>query len=74
MADRKVRMARLVPQREADREFDVEFWQRAGAEARFAAMWQMVVDHHTRGGGDVRDLKLDKSVERIIRRRRRNHR
>lgn len=64
---RKVRMARLVPLREADRSFDREFWRRVGAQGRFAAMWQMVVEAEKIRGGDERQLRLDRTVESLSR-------
>lgn len=38
---KKVIMARKVKKSELDRSFDLEFWEKLGAEKRFAAAWQM---------------------------------
>ena len=41
-----------------DRSFDIEYWQRLGAEAIFDAAWQMTVDAHGRGAGGSDELRL----------------
>ena len=64
---RKIRMARLVPFQEADREFDTVFWRRVGAERRFAAMWQMVQEVQAIRGERGRQSRLQRSVEHIER-------
>jgi len=63
-------MARLVPRAAADRSFDVEFWQRAGVQARWAAMWQMLREADLIRGGDGTIPRLDRSVARLVRRER----
>ena len=70
MGKRKVRLARLVSRRDADRRFDVDFWQRVGAEGRFAAMWQMVKEVQAIRGGDGREPRLQRSVQNLERRER----
>ncbi len=46
-----------------DRSFDLQFWQAQMPEARFAATWELIV-HATRVKGiDVRQLRLQRSVE-----------
>ncbi|MDZ7319557.1 MAG: hypothetical protein ONB11_10405 [candidate division KSB1 bacterium] len=62
--------ARLIHLKEDDRSFDRDFWQQAGAEARFAAAWQMVLDMLIIRGEDVDQLRLQRSVENIERLRR----
>jgi hypothetical protein len=37
-------MARLIKPSEMDRSFDLEFWRKVGAEGRFAAAWEMVLE------------------------------
>lgn len=56
--------------KEDDRSFDRDFWQQAGAEARFAAAWQMVLDMLIIRGEDVDQLRLQRSVENVERLRR----
>jgi len=62
--------ARLIHIKDNDRSFDLEFWQQAGAEARFAAAWQMVLDMLALRGEDVHQFRLQRSVENIERVRR----
>jgi hypothetical protein len=54
----------------ADRSYDIDFWQRAGAERRFEAAWELVVEAHVRRGGDRRELRFQRSsvvLERLPR-------
>lgn len=51
-------------QREAKR-FDVEFWKKAGAQARFAAAWQMIRDLFKIRGQHAPKLRLRRSVQNI---------
>lgn len=62
--------ARLINIKDNDRSFDLEFWQQAGAEARFEAAWQMVLDMLTIRGEDGNQSRLQRSVENIERLRR----
>jgi hypothetical protein len=48
---------------ELDRSFDLKFWQDQPAPARFAAAWELVVHAYRVKGGDVRQLRLQRSVE-----------
>ena len=48
---------------ELDREFDLKFWQDQPAQARFDAAWELIVHAHRVKGGDVRQLRLQRSVE-----------
>lgn len=52
-----------------DREFDVQFWQGLTSEARANAVWEMVVDYWTMKGKTSDELRLQRSVESIQRRR-----
>jgi hypothetical protein len=65
-SNRKI-TARLIRMKDDDRSFDLEFWQQAGAEARFAAAWQMVLDMLIIRGEDVDQFRLQRSVENIER-------
>ena len=53
------KMERLVRLKDADRSFDIEFWQRLGPEAIFKAAWELV--EHAYAGKNV-DLRLQRSV------------
>jgi hypothetical protein len=48
---------------ELDREFDLKFWQDQPAQARFDAAWELIVHAHRVKGGDVGQLRLQRSVE-----------
>ena len=67
---RRVVMARLVSRKDHNRDFDLEFGRRVGAEGRFAAMWQMVKEFDLFRGGDGRQPRLLRSVARLERRER----
>lgn len=64
-------MERLIRLEEADRDFDLEFWERVGCEGRFEAMVAMLCDSlklgreenpEERNAGPPR---LQRSVERV---------
>jgi hypothetical protein len=69
MDDRGEIMERVGKVSESNRAFDVEFWQRQGSTAIFAAAWQMVVDAHRWKKKSDAELELQRSVEHIERRR-----
>jgi hypothetical protein len=46
-----------------DRSFDLQFWQAQSDTARFAAAWELVVMAYRVQGKDVRQLRLQRSVE-----------
>ena len=45
-----------------DRSFDLQFWQAQPAQARFDALWEMIVHYAKVKGQDVRQLRLQRSV------------
>ena len=59
--------ARLVKIKDDDRSFDVEFWQQAGAEARFAAAWQMIKEVNAIRSRDGSQPRLQRSIENVQR-------
>ena len=63
----KLRMARLVTATEMDRSFDLEFWSRMGAEERFKAAWNMVLEVNTIKRKDIVESRLQRSVQNIQR-------
>ncbi len=67
---RPIVMERLVSRADADRSFDLAFWRRAGAEARWVAMWLMLREADLIRGGDGSIPRLDRSVAKLVRRRR----
>ena len=60
-------MERLVRVEDADRSFDIEFWQRQGDEAIFAAAWEMVVFAHEFKGRDAGELTFQRTLTKIQR-------
>jgi len=48
---------------ELDRSFDLKFWQEQSAQARFDAAWELIVHASKVKGGDVCQLRLQRSVE-----------
>jgi hypothetical protein len=60
-------MSRLVHREDADRSFDVEFWQRLGDAAIFAAAWEMVMFAHEFKGRDASELAFQRTLKRIQR-------
>lgn len=48
---------------EMDRSFDIEYWQRQGAERIFDAAWQLVLDSYSFKGLQVNELRLQRSIE-----------
>ena len=64
---RKVSMARMVRINDADRSFDLEFWEKVGSEGRFAAAWQMVFEADAIRGKNVSQPRLQRSVQNLER-------
>jgi hypothetical protein len=54
---------------ELDRSFDLDFWQGQSSEARFDATWELIVHYVKVKGIDVRQLRLQRSVENFQRQR-----
>lgn len=48
---------------ELDRSFDLEFWQKQSAQSRFDATWEMIIHAVRVKGSDVRQLRLQRSIE-----------
>jgi len=67
MPDRQV-VTRKIRRGDDDGSFDREFWQSLGAEARFAAMWEMVSEVDLIRGKDGRQPRLQRHVHRLKRR------
>jgi hypothetical protein len=60
-------MERVGRVSESNRKFDVEFWQRQGSTAIFAAAWEMVVEAHRWKKKSESELAFQRSVESIKR-------
>lgn len=54
---------------ELDRSFDLDFWQAQSSEARFNASWELIVHYVKVKGLDVRQLRLQRSLESFQRQR-----
>jgi len=52
---------------ELDRSFDLKFWQSQSPDARFAAVWELIAHANKVKGKDVRQLRLQRSVENFQR-------
>lgn len=52
-----------------DRSFDIEFWQSLTDDQRMKAAWELVVDAYTMNGGNPNELRLQRSVTSVKRRR-----
>jgi hypothetical protein len=48
---------------ELDRSFDLAFWQSQTPQKRFEAAWELIVHAWRVKGNDVRQLRLQRSVE-----------
>lgn len=55
-------MERKGKLQDLDRSFDLQFWQVQSAQARFDALWEMIVHYMKVKGQDVRQLRLQRSV------------
>jgi hypothetical protein len=53
-----------------DRSFDIRFWQGLEPRVRFDATWELIVHAWRVKGGDVRQLRLQRSVENFQRQQR----
>ena len=60
-------MERLTRLEDADRSFDIEFWQRLGDAAICAAAWEMVVFAHEFKGRDASELAFQRTLKKIQR-------
>ncbi len=63
----RVVMQRLVRLEDADRSFDIEFWQKLGDQAIFAAAWEMVVFANEFKGRDASELTFQRTLTKIQR-------
>jgi len=60
-------MERLVSLREADRSFDIEYWQRQGDAAIFQAAWELAEFYHRDQGMVADEFRLQRSIENFKR-------
>lgn len=60
-------MWRAVPLAEADRDFDLHFWQSQPPSARFAAAWELVADAWAIKGRPAHELRLQRTAHHFER-------
>ncbi|MGL4399180.1 MAG: hypothetical protein ACRCXD_04890 [Luteolibacter sp.] len=60
-------MWRSVPLDQADRDFDLHFWQSQPPAARFAAAWELVQMAWTMKGKPTHELRLQRSTYHLKR-------
>lgn len=69
VTERSVVMSRVLRRGEKDDgTFDLDFWQRIGAEGIFASAWEMVCEQRAIRGDDGNEPRLQRSVLRVVRR------
>ncbi len=63
-------MTRLARRDQTDgRSFDIEFWQSLTDTDRMNGMWELVEFTHKLKGGDPSELRLQRSIAKLKRRR-----
>ena len=58
-------MERIGKVSESSRKFDIEFWQRQGSSAIFAAAWEMVVEAYRWKKKSESELEFQRTVEHV---------
>ncbi len=58
-------MERIGKVSETGRSFDVQFWQRQGSNAIFAAAWEMVEEAYRWKGRSESELEFQRTVESL---------
>jgi hypothetical protein len=56
-------MERFGNLQDADRSFDIEYWQRQGDAAIYRAAWELVEFYHRDQGMGPDELRLQRSIE-----------
>lgn len=66
----RVIMSRLTTiEEQGNRSFDIEFWQRLGNEQKMQAVWDLVVFDYELKGKNLDELRLQRTVENLQRRK-----
>ena len=55
--------------KDAERYPDVPYWQEQPDQKKFEAAWQMVIDAYAIKGEDIRELRLQRTIGGLQRRR-----
>lgn len=58
-----IKMARRGQLKNLDRSFDLIYWQRQSSRAKFDATWELILHAYRVKGHNVRQLRLQRSVE-----------
>ena len=61
----KIKERLIDTSRAGDSTFGIDFWQKAGAQSRFIAMWSMVKDLYKMRGKSGNKLRLRRSIQNI---------
>ncbi|MBL7081074.1 MAG: hypothetical protein ISS44_00695 [Candidatus Omnitrophica bacterium] len=58
---------RIIPLSEADRDWDIKFWQAQSPSLRFSSAWKMLGDFYKLRGKklNANSLRLQRSVENL---------
>ena len=59
----KIKMERRGQLKDLDRTFDIAYWRHQTPQAKFDATWELIVHAYRVKGHDVRQLRLQRSVE-----------
>ncbi len=59
----KIRMEHKGQLKNLDRSFDLLYWQKQSPRAKFDATWELILHAYRVKGHDVRQLRLQRSVE-----------
>ena len=59
----KIKMERRGQLKDMDRSFDIAYWQQQTPQAKFDATWELIVHAYRVKGHDVRQRRLQRSVE-----------
>ena len=64
MKNRKI-VERIIPISKSGDSFDLQFWQKAGAQMRFKAAWDMVKEAYKLNGKNVSKFRLQIHIQNI---------
>ena len=67
--NKRIFKERMIRRDTDDGSFNLSFWKDAGAEARFAATWEMVAEARLFKGLNGSEPRLQRSVQNIQRRK-----
>ena len=56
---------RMIKISKADKKWDIDFWQKAGAQSRFSATWQMISEFYKIRGKNGIKQRLRRTIQNI---------